>query len=80
MDPLTYIRKALTLLHGTAFPHFLRIGPEGEAIEIGSLNSLPDMEAGECYSETLSAPDLPTLAAKIPALLKKYGIDYPAFP
>lgn len=72
MDPLTYIRDALALLRERTYRTcFIRIPPAEETVEIGYFGS-----DGE-YTEASSAPDLPSLAAKIPVLLAKYGIDYP---
>lgn len=81
MDPLTYIRKVLALLRQKTYrSYFLRIGPEGEEVEISYLVPLEESDAGEGdeYATALEAPDLPALAAKIPAFLAQYGIDFPS--
>lgn len=76
MDPLTYILAAFIQLDAKArWDHQLLINSTECRIVRLSFSS------AECCEilEDATAPDLPTLAAKIPALLKKYRIDYPAF-
>lgn len=72
MDPLTYLRKALDLLDDKLYRrHYLLISASD--VEIGWLSQGDEDPFIDCET----ASDLPALAAKIPALLKKYGIDYP---
>lgn len=74
MDPLTYLRKALDLLDDKLYRrHYLLISASD--VQIGWLSHGDEDPFIDCGT----ASDLPALAAKIPALLKKYGIDYPDF-
>ncbi len=72
MDPLTYIRAALKPLERKLYRrHYILISLDD--VSVGWLS-----DGGESsFIDLETAPDLPALAEKIPALLKKYGIDYP---
>lgn len=76
MDPLTYILAAFVQLDAKArWDHQLLINSSECRIVRLSFASAESCE----IVEEVSARDLPALAANIPALLKKYGIDYPDF-
>lgn len=74
MDTLAYILGALKPLNRKLYRrHQILISDDD--VSIGSLSE------SECpFIDLETAPDLPALAAKIPAFLEKYGIDYPPPP
>lgn len=76
MDPLTYILAAFIQLDAKArWDHQLLINSTECRIVRLSFSS------AECCEilEDATAPNLPALAAKVPKIFKRYGIDYPAF-